>query len=276
MAKARFLLAAPLAFQLFAPTALYAQAEPPPTAAESPAAEVPLMQLEAPADRVIAPPPVNSPPPPAVAAELPPPEPAPPPACDQSATPSPCTQPSDAYRHDGFYFRLMNETQYFAVLGEGPDGSASVKGLGSGGTLALGGTPLPGLVIGGMMNATTLRGNFKGRPEGPETDASVSRVMFGAFADWFPDPYDGWHVGAALGFAAVTLTDSSLDDAVGAAFSAKLFGGYDWWIGPQWTLGLAAVFSATPSTSLVVDDGDKSGYRFHTLSAGIAGSLTLH
>jgi hypothetical protein len=213
MAKARFLLAAPLAFQLFAPTALYAQAEPPPTAAESPAAEVPLMQLEAPADRVIAPPPVNSPPPPAVAAELPPPEPAPPPACDQSATPSPCTQPSDAYRHDGFYFRLMNETQYFAVLGEGPDGSASVKGLGSGGTLALGGTPLPGLVIGGMMNATTLRGNFKGRPEGPETDASVSRVMFGAFADWFPDPYDGWHVGAALGFAAVTLTDSSLDDA---------------------------------------------------------------
>ena len=61
-----------------------------------------------------------------------------------------------------------------------------------------------------------------------------------------------------------------------AAFSAKVFGGYDWWIGPQWTLGLAAVLSATPSSSLVVDDGDKSGYRFQTLSAGIAGSLTLH
>ena len=234
------------------------------------------MQLEAPADRVVAPPPVHSPPPPAAATELPPPEPAPPPACEQSAMPSPCTQPSDAYRHDGFYFRLMNETQYFVFLGDGPEGNASVKVMGSGGMLALGGTPLPGLVIGGTVSSTTGRGTFKGRPEGSESDASISRVGLAAFVDWFPQPDDGWHVGAALGFAALTVTDSSLDDAVGAAFSAKVFGGYDWWIGPQWTLGLAAMFAATPSTSLLVDDGDKSGYRFYSLSAGIAGSLTLH
>ena len=235
------------------------------------------MQMEAPAERVVAPPPVAVPP---QAAPAPVPTRAAYeealPACDQSATPSPCEQPSDAYRHDGFYFRLMNEAQYLAFLGEGRNGDASVKGLSSGGMIALGGTPVPGLVIGGMMSTATLRGSFNGRPSGSETNATVSRLMFGPFVDWFPDPNGGWHVGASLGFAGITLTDSSLDDAVGAAFSAKIFGGYDWWIGPQWSLGIGAAFTATPSTSLVVDDGDKSGYRFYTLSAGLGGTLTLH
>jgi hypothetical protein len=238
---------------------------------------VPLMQLEAPAERVVAPPP---PPAPTVSApayeEVPLPEQAPPPACDQSATPSPCTQPHDAYRHDGFYFRLMNESQFFALYGEGPERDASIKGLGQGATLALGGTPAPGLVIGGMLNTTTLRGEFKGRPDGPENGATISRLILGPFVDWFPRPDDGWHVGAAIGFAAVTVTDSALADAVGPAFGAKIFGGYDFWIGPQWSVGLSATFSATPTTALRVDDGDKSGYRFYSLAAGIAGSLTLH
>jgi hypothetical protein len=143
--------------------------------------------------------------------------------------------------------------------------------------LALGGTPLPGLVIAGMLSSATLRGRFNGRPrQADEEDASAARLMLGVMADWYPRVNDGWHVGAAVGFAGITLTDSVIPDAVGAAFSAKVFGGYDWWIGPQWALGLAAVLAATPSTSLLVRDGDSSGYRFYTLSAGLAGSLTLH
>lgn len=104
----------------------------------------------------------------------------------------------------------------------------------------------------------------------------MARAELGVLVDWYPRVDDGWHVGVALGFAGIMLTDSALEDAVGAAFSAKLLGGYDWWIGPQWSLGLSGVFAATPSTSLMFDDGDKSGYRFYTLSAGLAGSLTLH
>jgi hypothetical protein len=276
------LRAATLAFQLvamFATTTLHAQPAPPPSAADTeqpqPTQDVPLMQLEAPADRVVAPPPVASPPP-APAPFAPPPEQESLPTCDTSAAPSPCTQPSDAYRHDGFYFRVTNETQYLAFLGSGPEGDASVKGLASGGMLAIGGTPLPGLVIAGMLGTSSVRGTFNGRPQGQESDGSVSRAMLGVLADWFPQPDDGWHVGAAVGFAGITLTDSALEDAVGAAFSAKVFGGYDWWIGPQWTLGLAAVFAATPSSALVVDDGDESGYRFYSVSAGLAGSITLH
>ena len=49
-------------------------------------------------------------------------------------------------------------------------------------------------------------------------------------------------------------------------------------IGRQWVRGLAALRAATPSTSLLVRDGDMSGYyRLYSLSAGLAaGSLTLH
>jgi hypothetical protein len=234
------------------------------------------MELDAPVDRVTAPPPLRGPEPTAAVSLPPPAVQAPMPACEVRASPSPCMQPEDAYRHDGFYFRLTTETQYLTFLGGGPEGSASVKGLGSGGMLALGGTPLPGLVIAGMLSSDMLRGKFNGRPQGQEEDANMARAMLGVLVDWYPQPDDGWHVGAAIGFAGITLSDSSIPSAVGAAFSAKLFGGYDWWIGPQWSLGLAALFAATPSTALRERGGDKNGYRFHTLSAGLAWSLTLH
>src|ERR1700712_3192908 len=119
-------------------TTLFAQAEPRPTAAETaepapPAPstqEAPLLQLEAPPGRVVAPPVATH----EVAPRTPTPLPAAPPqmpACDTSATPSPCEQPADAYHHDGFYLRISGETQYLAVTGSGPNGSASLKGLGS-------------------------------------------------------------------------------------------------------------------------------------------------
>lgn len=292
------LFAVPL-IAMLSPAALSAQAEPMPSPAETPAPEpvdtstdtstdtsapapsqpsqdVPLVQLEGPAEHVVTPQPIRSPEPAPALPAPPPPVPAPPPAWATRATSSPCAQPEDAYRHDGFYLRVLNETQYLAFVGSGPDGRASVKGLGAGGLLALGGTPLPGLVVAGTLGSSTLRGKFVGRPQGEEENASMARAELGVLVDWYPQPNDGWHIGAALGFAGITLTDSSLSDAVGVAFSAKVLGGYDWWIGPQWALGLAAVLAATPSTPLRVRDGDESGYRFHTLSVGLAGTLTLH
>lgn len=235
------------------------------------------MQLEAPTQHVVAPPPVRSPEPAPATFAAPAFEQAPLEACERSATPSPCSQPRNAYRHDGFYLRITNETQFLGFYGKGPEGSASVKGLASGAMLALGGTPVPGLVIGGMLGSEMVRGKFKGRPtDQAEEDATMARAMLGVLVDWFPQVHDGWHVGAALGFAGITLSDAALADSVSAAFSAKLFGGYDWWIGPEWSLGVSALFSATPSAALIDRDGDKNGYRFYTLSAGLAWSLTLH
>ena len=238
--------------------------------------QAPLMQLEADAERVVMPPPSAAPkeatpapvPEPALPAELP--------ACRPRAEPSPCTQPADAYQHDGFYLRFSTETDYLAVVGEGPDGSVSVKGLASGGTLAVGGTPVRGLVVAGVLGSAMLRGNLKGGAEDADERVSMARIQLGALADWYPDPSAGWHVGAALGLGALALTEASVPDAVGAAFSARVFGGYDFWIGPQWSLGLAATLTANTSSTLRDREGDKIGYRFYLLSAGVAWSLTLH
>jgi hypothetical protein len=270
-------LALPLAVVLTT-SSLSAQTEPLPAAADTSQPEVPLMQLEAPPEQVSAPPPPVSAPQPARPryTEVPLAE-APLPSCDTRATPSPCEQPVHAYRHDGFYFRFSNETTYLGFHGEGPEGKASIKGLGSGGVLMIGGTPLPGLVIGGTLGSSTLRGKFNGRPrDADESDATIARADVGAFVDWFPQPDGGWHVGAAIGFGLPALTKSAIEDAVGASVVGKVFGGYDWWIGPQWSLGLGALFAATPSTKLMVEGGDPSGYKFYTLSAGLAASLTLH
>lgn len=273
MANLNLVRSAALALAMSASAAVAAQ-DAPPTAAEA-TQDPPLVHMEAPVDRVVAPPPASSPPV-HTAPAAPTYEEVPPPACEQSATPSPCTQPRDAYRHDGFYARLSNESGYVGFFGEGPDGDASIKGFGTGGFIALGGTPVPGLVIGGLIGSAAVRGTFRGRPEGSEKKGTMSLAMLGAFVDWFPNPYDGWHVGASFGFAAISLTDAALDDSVGPAFSAKLFGGYDFWIGPQWSLGIMAGFAATPMSSLVDNEGDKNGYRLYSLSAGLGGTITLH
>jgi hypothetical protein len=200
------------------------------------------------------------------------------PACDTLAVPSPCAQPADAYHHDGFYLRLSGEIDYLAFLGlgRGPEQSASVKGVTSGTMLAIGGTVWNGLVVAGMLSVVSTRDDFHGSPHDPEGYATVSFVQLGVLADWYPHPGGGWHTGAALAIGSLSLRDSYVADSLGAAFAGRIFGGYDWWIGPQWSLGLMAVISACTSTSLKDDDGNATGYRFHALSVGIAYALTLH
>jgi hypothetical protein len=47
-------------------------------------------------------------------------------------------------------------------------------------------------------------------------------------------------------------------------------------LGPQWSLGLQAVFSATSSATMKNSDNDDTGYKFSALSAGLEYTFTLH
>lgn len=254
----------------------FAQAEPPPPPAAE-ASQPPLVQLDAPSEHVVAPPPAQPQPAPQPRYELAPQarhaQPLLP--CRNSAEPSPCEQPDDAYRHDGFYFRLVGETGYFGAFGRGPDGKSSLEGLGSTAHFIIGGTVWQGLVIAGTIGTTTMRADYRGRPSGADDRAAVSLLNLGVIADWYPEPTGGWHVGAGIGLGALTLSASGVSDSVGASFLGRIFGGYDWWIGPQWSLGVMAILSATPSINMIVDD-DKNGYRYHTITAGLAYTVTLH
>jgi hypothetical protein len=199
------------------------------------------------------------------------------PNCEQRATPSPCVQPPDAYRHDGLYFRISNGFGYAAFSGSGPSGDASIHQFspGSGALLAIGGTPTEGLVVAGALRAVMARGRFHGGPQ-PEHNATANNAQLGVLVDWFPQPTGGWHVGALAGLGVIAVVDSDIKDSNGLGFGGSLFGGYDFWIGAQWSLGLQAVFSATSSTALKDSDRDDTGYKLGALSAGLEYTFTLH
>jgi hypothetical protein len=199
------------------------------------------------------------------------------PVCAQSATPSPCVQPPNAYRHDGFYFRVSSGFGYAAFSGSGPSGDASVHQFGApyGGQFALGGTPGEGLVVAGVLRAVVARGQFHGGPK-PERNATAANGQLGVLVDWFPKPTGGWHVGALAALGGITISDSDIRDSRGLGFGGSLFGGYDFWIGAEWSIGLQAVFSATSSATMKNNDNEDTGYKLNALSAGLEYTFTLH
>ena len=185
-------------------------------------------------------------------------------------------QPQDAYRHDGFYLRIGGGFDYLRLSGSGPDGNSSVSGASMGALIAIGGNVADGLVVAGAVNVGQTRNTFEGSPEQPPGKATASAGQLGVLVDWFPDPTGGWHVGGLAGLGFVGIAEAAVAESSGTGFGGALLGGYDWWIGPQWSLGLFAVATATTTGKLRERDGDETGYEFASWSLGLNYAFTLH
>jgi hypothetical protein len=194
--------------------------------------------------------------------------------------PSPMRPPAclelspSAYTHDGFYLRFSLGVAYGSIVGSGPSGRTSLSGLDAATTLLVGGTPARGLVVGGAIHSAGASGQLEGGPlDGYHVTGAA--IAFGPFLDWYPDPRDGWHVGLLAGIGGAQLSNAAVSlGSTGAA--AALLTGYDWWIGPQWSLGILATASAATSGRLKYDDRSDSGYRVTPLAFTLEASLTLH
>jgi len=115
----------------------------------------------------------------------------------------------------------------------------------SGGGVALdvmvGGTPVPGLVLGGVMlvsGATQPEVESDGQTQ--ELDANLSSLLFGPFIEGFFDPGGGLHAGGAIGLSVAgyqgpDTTPEEEEPFAGVGVAA--WGGYDAWIAPNWSLG---------------------------------------
>ena len=106
----------------------------------------------------------------------------------------------------------------------------------------LGGTPFPGLVIGGMAFTARIDPVFveEGRRVTPDDDSvKLTLLHLGPFVDWYPDPRRGFHVQASAAFAAQVESDTKGNplepSAIGAAFA--LGAGYEWFLGGEFSLG---------------------------------------
>jgi hypothetical protein len=179
--------------------------------------------------------------------------------------PLPPLQPRNRHFHDGFYLRLSAGYGYLntSTSLNHNDSTGSLSGSGVAFDILMGGTPAPGLVIGGGLqlenvfdpgNSVTRNGAaVRGINAG--SSGSVGFALLGPMIDAFPNPSGGFHFGGLLGFAEVGLKSNQDNVSGGVGFS--LWTGYMWWASSQWSTGLIARYSAGWTRRHVGDQTDQ-------------------
>lgn len=198
-------------------------------------------------------PPPPPPPPPAGAQPPPPPvvyQPAPPPQpYAYGAPPPPPPPPAGDYLHDGFYLRFALGGGGFNAKGTyepsvGFDNTISGGGVAA--DIAIGGSPVPGVTIGGeylFQQIVKPSISINGGPS-QTADNNANFGLIGPFIDWYPNPEGGFHFGGTLGLAVLTVSDPSTGETKAADRGAggALGIGYDFWVGRQLSLGILGKF----------------------------------
>lgn len=164
------------------------------------------------------------------------------PTIDLSTPPPPEPVGRTYHQHEGFYLRLGGGFGYLAANTE-TDGAGAVDLESNGISLDFealaGGSPGPGFAIGGgVIGSLQLSGDWEIDDVPGSVSADLSTLLIGAFADGFPDPKKGWHVGGMLGLAMASFDTPGGDDgsdALGVGGAAWV--GYDVWVAPEWSIG---------------------------------------
>lgn len=148
--------------------------------------------------------------------------------------------------HDGFYLRMALGIGLGGALVSSDSraiGDYSFAGGGGALDLLIGGTPLPGLALGGALSVFGID-NDRRKVDAREIpgDVTGSMGMLGVFADAFPAQEGGFHFGGALGLASATSEIKDGRKFQGGGLGIEAWGGYDFWVSEQWSLGGMARF----------------------------------
>jgi len=163
--------------------------------------------------------------------------------------------------HDGFYLRLAVGIGGVSGRYRGDFSGADkfdVSGIAALDEVAFGGTPSPGVVIGGGIYGSTTPSptmSFRGVDQ---KMGAVGVGVVGPFVDVYPNPQVGFHVQGAIGLAVLSAAkgDAQLvcnsvtsvgpicvteinppDDYFGTGLGVVVGAGYEGWIGDQWSIG---------------------------------------
>jgi hypothetical protein len=214
-------------------------------------------------------------------------------------------------RHDGFYFRFGLGAGYAIdrVTHDDYNGGVTLKGAAVATELAFGGTIGRVVLLGGIFNhvVPSLQGTFDylGAPGKVDAGASIL-TLYGVGVDIYPVPTSGAHFGAAVGAMVLAMNQwgsgGSGGDAVShsvndggsfggappppepvsapdmsvsersAGLGMMLGGGYEWWIGAQWSLGIIGRVTAGR-----VEYSDYDGTHLQVIVIpAILGGVTYH
>jgi hypothetical protein len=197
-----------------------------------------------------------------------------------AAAAGPAPEAGGAHTHDGFFLRLgLNFGPLIAsakteVNGtEGPE--VDYSGLHIGNELLIGGSPTPGLAIGGaLLVAQTKDPTVKTDAGEGEADGTMLFAGIAAFGNYYFDPSSGGHLQLMLGFAAADFVSDSGNSGGNdpSGVMVGLGGGYDFWIGDEWSVGPFARVVYSPMS--VEDAGVK--YKYSYLNPSIGVTFTYH
>jgi hypothetical protein len=169
--------------------------------------------------------------------------------------------PTGAYRHDGFYLRMGIGLAYGLIKGSGTlvlapgdpgsDTTLTYKGWGPAFELLIGKAVGRGFVagagvVGQRIWEPKVTKEFTLRVRSDATydhlgEGSINVGLVGPFLDWFPREDGGLHFGAMVGAALLGIAQGH------TGVAGSLWGGYDFWISSQWSLGIVACIAALQS-----------------------------
>lgn len=232
----------------------------------------------------------EGPPPPVAAAPAEPPPPvAAPPVAATTPPMAPPVPSRGVEMHDGFYFRAG--LGFGALIGKvEPDTESNLDSKTSGfsvlSELAFGGTPVPGLVIGGGIysaNTPTTSYEFEEGDTSLSIDGKGTTVgVIGPFVDVYPNPELGLHFQGALGFGILTADESDDDDVdfppdkySGVGFGLMVGGGYEVFVADQWSIG-GVVRVVYANATMKSDSDDFVDVKAHALVPGALFTVTYH
>ena len=140
--------------------------------------------------------------------------------------------------HDGFYLRLGAGPGMAFGSAKLGDVSADAKGVAIGTEIAFGTTVASGLVVGGGAYPMIVPSPTY-TLAGKSSDVGAHHVgALGPFVDWYPDPAKGLHAQLALLLSATQIDGKNgSESGSGVGFGAMTGGGYEFWIGDQWSIG---------------------------------------
>ena len=181
--------------------------------------------------------------------------------------------------HDGFYFRFALGAGFFSgSLNTEPQ--TKITGPQLAVDLAFGGTPVPGLVIGGGIYGS-------GGPVTWDASGITNKVdgatfsTIGPFVDWYPNPRDGWHLTGMLGLSRFVFprgtqfnTQNTVSDTSDVGGALMIGGGYEFWIGRQWSLGLLGRLQVAAASVDNLGNGGTS--RITAFEPALLGNVTYH
>lgn len=181
--------------------------------------------------------------------------------------------------HDGFYFRgglglgYLNTSYKLDVPGAQSD--TSFSGLAVGFDAWFGGSPVPGLAIGGGITGFDVPSpSIKQGNQSGTYDGHLTLSVLALFGDYYFDPNAGLHLEALAGFGVLSAQsnngETSSNDPTGLALGLGF--GNDWWVSDEWSIGVLGRFIYAPlsySASGVTE-------KYSTIVPALMATFTYH